>query len=145
MTLMISTAFGIACSTIFFLFGHIDLNMKYLLTVIILDYLTGLCRAILKKKLNSSVGLKGIFKKFCYFVIVAVAVILGNILDVGNSIRNLTIYSLIFNELISILENLTRLETPMPTFLVNVVKNFKVVVEKQGDNLESNICNTDKK
>lgn len=124
MTLMISTAFGIACSTIFFLFGHIDLNMKYLLTVIILDYLTGLCRAILKKKLNSSVGLKGIFKKFCYFVIVAVAVILGNILDVGNSIRNLTIYSLIFNELISILENCSQLGIKLPDIIISSLAIF---------------------
>ena len=124
MTLMISTAFGIVCSTIFFLFGHIDLNMKYLLTVIILDYLTGLCRAILKKKLNSSVGLKGIFKKFCYFVIVAVAVILGNILDVGNSIRNLTIYSLIFNELISILENCSQLGIKLPDIIISSLAIF---------------------
>ena len=98
--------------------------MKYLLTVIILDYLTGLCRAILKKKLNSSVGLKGIFKKFCYFVIVAVAVILGNILDVGNSIRNLTIYSLIFNELISILENCSQLGIKLPDIIISSLAIF---------------------
>lgn len=124
MTLMISTVFGLACSTIFFLFGNIDLNLKYLITVIFLDYITGLCRAILKKKLNSSVGLKGIFKKFCYFVIVAVAVILGNILDVGNSIRNLTIYSLIFNELISILENCSQLGIKLPDIIISSLAIF---------------------
>ena len=124
MTLMISTVFGLACSTIFFLIGNIDLNLKYLITVIFLDYITGLCRAILKKKLNSSVGLKGIFKKFCYFVIVAVAVILGNILDVGNSIRNLTIYSVIFNELISILENCSQLGIKLPDIILSSLAIF---------------------
>ena len=124
MTLMISTVFGLVCSTIFFLFGNIDLNLKYLITVIFLDYITGLCRAVLKKKLNSSVGLKGILKKFCYFVIVAVAVILGNILDVGNSIRNLTIYSLIFNELISILENCSQLGIKLPDIILSSLAIF---------------------
>jgi phage-related holin len=46
---------------------------------------------------------------------------------------------LIINELISILENLTRLEVPMPAFLVKVVANFKVVVEKNGDKLAEQV------
>jgi phage-related holin len=46
---------------------------------------------------------------------------------------------LIINELISILENLTRLDVPMPSFLINVVSNFKVVVEKNGDKLADQV------
>ena len=42
---------------------------------------------------------------------------------------------LIINELISILENLARLETPLPGFLLELVQHFKVVVEAQGNEL----------
>jgi hypothetical protein len=48
---------------------------------------------------------------------------------------------LIVNELISILENLTRLEVPLPSFLLKVVQNFKVVVEKSGDTLADTVDN----
>lgn len=60
---LIATIVGCLCSTIVFLFGEIDSNLKYLIAVVILDYITGLCRAIIKKKVNSSIGIKGIFKK----------------------------------------------------------------------------------
>ena len=46
---------------------------------------------------------------------------------------------LIFNEIISILENLTRLGTPMPSFLIKFVSTFKVVVENNGDMLTDNL------
>ncbi|WP_431603209.1 hypothetical protein [Clostridium beijerinckii] len=39
------------------------------------------------------------------------------------------------------LENLTRLEVPLPSFLLKVVENFKVVVEKSGDTLADKVDN----
>ena len=46
---------------------------------------------------------------------------------------------LLINELISILENLTRIGTPMPPFLVKVVSAFKVAVENSGDSLADTV------
>lgn len=133
---LISTILGFACSTILFLFGEIDVNLKYLIAVVILDYITGLCRAIIKKKVNSSIGVKGIFKKFCYFVIVALAVILGNILDVGYSIRNLTIYSLIFNECISIVENCIQMGMKMPSIISSSLEVFNNKLINDEENIK---------
>ena len=40
---------------------------------------------------------------------------------------------LIINELISILENLERLDVPMPKFLVKVIKRLKITAENVGE------------
>lgn len=132
---LIATIVGCLCSTIVFLFGEIDSNLKYLIAVVILDYITGLCRAIIKKKVNSSIGIKGIFKKFGYFVIVSLAVILGNILEVGHAIRNLTIYSLIFNECISIIENCVQMNIKIPNIIASALEIFNdKIIEKEENN-----------
>lgn len=46
---------------------------------------------------------------------------------------------LIINELISILENLTRLDAPMPPFLIKIVSTFKIAVEKSGNTLSNTV------
>lgn len=118
----------------FFLFGDLDANLKYLIAVVILDYITGLCRAVTKKKVNSSIGIKGIFKKFCYFIIVALSVILGNILEIGYAIRNLTIYSLICNECISILENCVEMGIKLPKIIISALEivDNKLITETEN-------------
>ena len=40
---------------------------------------------------------------------------------------------LIINELISILENLSKMGVPMPNFLMKVVKKLKIIVESKAD------------
>lgn len=136
--------------------GLLYIVIPLLLVCMVADYLTGMLASKKEGTISSKIGRWGIVKKLMYMVEVAVGVIVDwTIINVAESL-NITVPTttffgllvalwIIFNELISILENLTRLETPMPTFLINIVKNFKVVVEKQGDNLENNICNTNKK
>ena len=50
-------------TTIVYYLGGLDTALKTLLILIILDYVTGLCKAIITKKINSLIGLKGIVKK----------------------------------------------------------------------------------
>ena len=52
---------------------------------------------------------------------------------------------LIINELISILENLMKLDVPLPTFLIKVVSNFKIAVENSGEVLADTIDKSGKK
>lgn len=122
MKIFLLALIGFLTEFFFFLFGNLDANLKYLIAVVILDYITGLCRAVTKKKVNSSIGIKGIFKKFCYFVIVALSVILGNILEIGYAIRNLTIYSLICNECISVLENCADMGIKLPKIIISALE-----------------------
>ena len=130
--------------------GLLYIVIPLLLVCMIVDYLTGMLASKKEGTISSKIGRWGIVKKIMYMVEVAVGVIVDwTIINVAVSLNvkvpQCTFFGLlvalwiIFNELISILENLTRLETPMPTFLINIVKNFKVVVEKQGDNLNKQV------
>lgn len=114
-----------------FLFHDIDLEFKYLITVIILDIITGLIKAFIKKEINSSISFKGILKKFSYFIILSISVILGNILGINTILRNIVIYSLILNEMISILENLTATGIKIPKALMESLKVFSNQLEDE--------------
>lgn len=124
--------------------------LSLLLVAMVLDYCTGLLAAKYEGNIQSRKGMWGIVKKVMYAVAVAVAIMVDWTLitvasHVGISIPIQVFFSLavaiwlICNELISILENLVRMEVELPGFLQNVVKNFKVVVEKQGETVAENV------
>lgn len=127
-----------------------------LTVVMVIDYSTGILDAKKCGEINSKTGMWGIVKKLLYGVAVAVGMVvdwtilqvasnLGINIPVGTFFGLLVAIWLIVNELISILENLTRLEVPLPSFLLKVVQNFKVVVEKGGDNLANTVDSNAKK
>lgn len=119
-------------------------------SVMIIDYVTGILDAKSRGEINSRTGMWGIVKKLLYGVEVAIAMVVDwTIINVAGQL-NIDIHMgtffgllvsiwLIFNEIISILENLTRLGTPMPSFLIKFVSTFKVVVENNGDMLTDNL------
>lgn len=121
-----------------------------LLLVMIGDYSTGMLKAKYLGEINSRKGMWGVIKKAMYAVVVAVAMvsdwIIINVAEkVGVNIPLTTFFGLlvaiwlIVNECISILENLIKLEVPMPGFLKNLVSRLKVVVEGQGNKIVDNI------
>ena len=57
---------GTVLTTVVYFLGGLDVALKTLLVFILLDYITGVCEAITKKKLNSIIGAKGIVKKMTY-------------------------------------------------------------------------------
>ena len=82
------------------------------------DYVTGILRAVVEKKLSSQIGAKGIVKKVLIFLIVGAA----NIADVyllhdGNALRTAVIFFYVSNEAISLLENAAILGLPIPAKL----------------------------
>lgn len=116
---------GTLATTLVYFLGGWDIALKILLTVIILDYITGIFKAIYNKKVNSSVGLKGIIKKLGYLIIVAVAVILDKIAGDTGAIRTLVIYFFVANEGISILENWGGMGLPLPKKIFDVLEQLK--------------------
>lgn len=119
-----------------------------LIVVMIIDYLSGMAQAYVSHTLNSRIGVIGILKKVGYLATVAVAVIADYIISealmlLGTDIKLsyyiglvVTIWFII-NELISILENLAEIGTPIPKFLTKIIKRLKVTVEKKTDTEES--------
>lgn len=115
-----------------------------LLVVMITDYFTGMAEAYVNKTLNSRIGVVGILKKIGYIVAVAVGVVadylitnalikIGIDINVGGYIGLVVTIWFIINELISILENLTEIGTPLPKFLVSFVKRLKITVDNTAE------------
>ena len=116
---------GTLTTALVYFLGGWDIALQILLTVIIIDYISGVCRAIYNKKLNSKVGLKGIVKKVGYLLIVMLAVILDKIMGNTGAIRTLVIYFFVANEGISILENWGDMGLPLPQKIFEVLEQLK--------------------
>ena len=125
------------------------LPLVVLISVMIVDYMSGMLKARGRGELSSRVGLRGIVKKISCLMLVCVAGVVdwllssglkqvGIALDFGFCFGLIVVIWLIINELISILENLDALEVPMPRFLVSIVKHLRTAVEVRGESEEKN-------
>lgn len=112
-----------------YLVGGWDKAMIILLTLTIIDYVTGLIRACIRCELDSRVGAKGIAKKVCMFVVVAVAVQIELFVGQPESLHNIVCYFYVVNEAISILENVGDY-VPIPEELKRFINRLK---NKDGD------------
>ena len=105
--------------------GGADIALRSLVIVMIVDYLTGFASAIYNKELSSKTGLKGILKKFSYFGVVALAVVIDNLTGQTGIIRTLVIYFFVANDGLSIVENLAEMNIKLPKKLVDALKQLK--------------------
>ena len=106
-----------------FFLGASDGLLYALISVVILDYLTGVCVAISQKKLSSEVGAKGIAKKVSIFAIISLAHIVDQyLLESGDNLRVVTTCFYLANEVISILENVDDLGLPIPNRLRQILQ-----------------------
>ena len=121
----VNNAISIILTTFVYLVGGIDVAMKSLLIVIVIDYITGVMSAIYNKNLNSNIGLKGILKKFSYLIIVSLSVILDRIVGDTGAIRTLVIYFFVANDGISIVENIGKMGVPLPKKLTEVLEQLR--------------------
>ncbi len=101
-------------------------EITVLLIFLLLDYLTGVLVAVMEKKINSTIGRKGIFNK----VGILLCVILCKMIDLlgikGLSpLVPLVTFFFILNESFSILENLGKLNVPVPSFLISILEGFQ--------------------
>lgn len=109
-----------------FLIGEFDLLLKVLCIVMLIDYITGLCKAIYLKKVNSLIGIKGLIKKIGYIIMIILATLADYLVN-GDTLvlRTLVIYFFIANESISILENWALMNLPFPKKLYEVFDKLK--------------------
>ncbi len=112
-------------TTIIYYLGGLDMALKTLLILMILDYITGICKSIVNKKVNSVIGLKGIVKKVGYLIIVALSFLLDGMVGDTGAIRNLVVYFFVANEGISILENWGAMGLPLPAKILEVLEQLK--------------------
>lgn len=116
---------GVILTTFIYLVGGLDNALQSLLIVIVLDYLTGIASALYKKQLSSKIGFKGIIKKFCYLIVVALSVVVDNLLGQSGLIRGIVIYFLFANEGLSIIENMGEMGIKLPQKLSDALEQLK--------------------
>lgn len=107
------------------LMNGFDVALKSLVIIMVCDYITGILSAIYNKKLSSKIGAKGIAKKCGYFLAVILACVLDSLVGNTNVLRMLTIYFLVANDGISILENLGEMNLKLPKKLKEVLQQLK--------------------
>jgi len=128
----VNGVFALIGATIASALGGWDLTLKVLVSVVVLDYVTGVVIAILNKKLSSEVGFRGLAKKMMIFALVYLAVLLDQATGT-DFIRTMVIMFFVANEGISILENAGRLGVPYPAALKNILVQLKDKNDKQEE------------
>lgn len=120
------------------LFGSPDSFFYALITFMFVDYFTGVAAAAIKKQVSSDIGFEGLLKKFCIFLIVAVANIIDtDILKVDGVMRNAAIFFYLSNEGISIIENAAVMGLPVPSKLKDIFQKLNKEEDANGDKEKS--------
>lgn len=109
----VSVLGGVIGGLLVSLLGGYDYILKALLALVILDYITGIMKAIKTKTLSSEVGFVGIMRKIVIFIVVGSAVIFQGAIGDKVPLREMTIVFYIVNEGISLLENASEF-VPLP-------------------------------
>lgn len=122
---------GTFITGIIYYLGGMDIALETLLLFIVLDYFSGICKAIYEKKLSSKIGIKGIIKKIGYLIMVALGTFLDKMIRGNGSIRIIIIYFFVSNEGISILENWIKMNLPIPDKVRVVLNNLKNIDKKK--------------
>lgn len=127
---LINNVISVILTTFVYLVGGFDIAIQSLLIVIVIDYLTGIASAIYNKELSSKIGLKGILKKFCYLLVIALSVVIDKLLGQGGLIRTLMIYFFVANDGLSIVENMAEMNIKLPKKLIDALEQIKKVGDK---------------
>jgi len=118
-----------------YFWGELDGLLIALLIFTVIDYVTGILCAIVKKELSSKIGGRGIVKKVLVFLIVGIAhTVDAHLIGYGSTMRTVTIIFYMCNEGLSVLENSCRIGLPMPQKLKNILLQLRG--DKSNDNGE---------
>lgn len=85
--------------------GGYDTLLKTIIMLVVLDYATGIIRAIYKKNVSSTLCFGGILKKITIFIIIAMSFTIQKLIGGAIPLREVVIMFFIGNEGISVLEN----------------------------------------
>lgn len=120
----IKSGFIVGVSYLGYFLGGFDTLMITLLLFMLADYISGIINAIIKKKLSSQVGVKGIGKKVYIILLVGCINLLGNAIGI-DELRYLIITFYLANEGISILENASEIGLPIPEKVKDILDQLK--------------------
>ena len=120
-SIVVSAAGGLITGVL----GGWDILLKTMITLIILDYITGVLKGIYNKSLSSEIGSKGIIKKVMTLIIIALAYALQSSIDTELPVREVVIIFFLANEGISILENAAECGLPISPKLKDLLVQLR--------------------
>lgn len=123
---------------IHYLIGGIDIWIKTLGILMVLDVMTGLAKAIMgvsektkKGFLDSTIMWQGGIKKLLTLIVICVATIINQLISPDSmAIRTFTISYYIATEALSVLENVSACGLPLPKHLTHVLEKLETDSEK---------------
>ena len=120
----ISIASGTVGGFIVYWLGGWDTLLKTIVFLAIVDYITGIIKAVYTKELSSEIGFKGLLKKIVMFIVIAVAFAIQELLGGKVPLREVVIMFYIANEALSLLEN-AAVFIPIPEKLKEVLLQLR--------------------
>ena len=124
----VSVVFGVVGGFMANMLGGYDKLLETLLVLAIADYVSGVIKAIIEKKVSSEIGFNGIMKKILMFGVVVATVALERLLGTESSqlvpLREMAIMFYISNEGLSFFENASAF-IPMPERIKNIFLNLR--------------------
>lgn len=101
-----------------------------LVTVIIFDFITGVFKGVYLKTLSSEYGIKGIVRMLTVLILI---IIIGFFTTLTKQDYIFVTFAMFFilEYIISIIENLTLMNIPLPSFLTDFIMNFRTMNEKK--------------
>lgn len=116
---------AVAGGALVYFLGAWDGVLETLVMLMILDYITGLIKAIYLRELSSKIGFEGLLKKVSILIIVALANIISELVSTPVGIREMVIIFYAANEGISILENSAVIIPNMPENIRSVLLQLR--------------------
>ena len=116
----LATLFGIIIN----LLGGWDAALQSLLTLTVLDFITGITTGIVNKNLSSVIAVRGIAKKIGIYTLIAVSVVGSTALG-NEDLRSIIITFFIISEIISIVENWAEFGVIIPPNLKDFLGKFR--------------------
>lgn len=137
-------AVGAGVALLTYIFGEQWYLFGAFLLMNIADWLTGWYKSYVSHTENSHKGLSGVFKKLCYWIMIAVAFIMSTVFiqigeTIGVNLHVTTLFgwfvlaSLFINEIRSVLENLVEADVYVPAVLKKGLEVADRVLDKADD------------
>jgi toxin secretion/phage lysis holin len=114
-------------------FGGWDILLKAIVIVVVLDYITGIIKAIALKQLSSQIGFRGLLKKVLIFIVIAAANVVQWFAAEEIALREIVIMFFLSNEILSLLEN-AAIFIPIPPKLKEILLQLRGEKEDESGN-----------
>ena len=129
---LISMVVGFVGGFFAYWLGGWDVLLKTIVFLAVVDYVTGILKAIYLKELSSEIGFMGLLKKIVMFIVVAVSFSIQELIGGTVPLREVVIVFYICNEGLSLIEN-AAVFIPIPSQLKDVLLQLR---EKDTDDSE---------